>query len=78
MHDQNDDAAIPLDPVPLTLAVWLGVIVCVTGVLRVSEDAAAQSAQAQAAHVARNQALDPAAATDDMRATQFRLVAFAN
>ncbi len=43
--DPNTDA---MDPIALTLAVWLGVIVGVTGLVRLSENAAAQSALSQA------------------------------
>jgi len=31
---------VPLDPVALTLALWLGLIVAVTGLVRLSENAA--------------------------------------
>ena len=43
----NEDEAAPLDPVALTLAVWLGLIACVTGVIRLSDNAAAQAALAR-------------------------------
>lgn len=38
--------AAPLDPVALTLAVWLGVMVAVTGLIRLSESAATARASA--------------------------------
>ena len=38
--------AAPLDPVALTLAVWLGVMVGVTGLVRLSESAASARANA--------------------------------
>ena len=37
----------PLDPVALTLAVWLGLVVGVTGLIRLSENAAANAARMQ-------------------------------
>jgi hypothetical protein len=39
--------AEPLDPVALTLAIWLGLVVGVTGLMRLSENAAANAARAQ-------------------------------
>jgi hypothetical protein len=39
--------AAPLDPIALTLALWLGMIVGVTGLIRLSESAAANAARAQ-------------------------------
>lgn len=48
MPDRQDgDDARPMDPVALTLAVWLGLIVGVTGMIRLSDNAAALSAMAQ-------------------------------
>ncbi len=49
MNDRHDgNEPVPMDPVALTLAVWLGLIVGVTGLVRMSENAAAQAAIAQA------------------------------
>ena len=49
MNDRPDgNEPVPMDPVALTLAVWLGLIVGVTGLIRMSENAAAQAAIAQA------------------------------
>ena len=48
MHD--DDNTQPMCPIALTLAVWLGLIVSVTGLTRLSQNAAAQAALAQAAN----------------------------
>ena len=36
-----DDEAGSLDPIAVTLAVWLGLVVAVTGLVRLSADAAA-------------------------------------
>jgi hypothetical protein len=43
----HDDAK-PLDPIALTLAVWLGVVASVTGLVRLGQDAADQAAITQA------------------------------
>jgi hypothetical protein len=49
MNDRWDaEDVAPVDPVALTLAVWLGLIVGVMALLRMSENAAMQAAQAQA------------------------------
>jgi len=37
----------PLDPIALTLALWLGLMVAVTGLIRLSENAAANAARIQ-------------------------------
>ncbi len=37
---RHEDEATPLDAVAVTLAVWLGLIVAVTGLIRLSEHAA--------------------------------------
>jgi len=37
----------PLDPIALTLALWLGLVVGVTGLIRLSETAAANAARMQ-------------------------------
>jgi hypothetical protein len=37
----------PLDPIALTLALWLGLVVGVTGLIRLSEAAAANAARMQ-------------------------------
>jgi len=39
--------AAPLDPIALTLALWLGLVVGVTGLIRLSESAAANAARTQ-------------------------------
>ena len=36
--DGDDDEPKPLDPVALTLAVWLGLMVSVAGLVRLAED----------------------------------------
>jgi len=36
-----ESEAAPVDPIALTLALWLGVMVAVTGLIRLSEQAAA-------------------------------------
>ena len=41
--DPKSDEAKPLDPVALTIAVWLGVIVCTTALVRLFEQAAADA-----------------------------------
>ena len=46
---RGDEEGHGFDPIALTLAIWLGMIVGVTGLIRVSQDAAAQTALAQAA-----------------------------
>ena len=46
------------DPVALTLAVWLGSIVCVTGLIRLTEDA---SARAVSVHLEKAGSVGPAA-----------------
>ncbi len=46
-QDQRDEDQPGLDPIALTLAVWLGVIAGTTGLVRVSPDAAAQTALAR-------------------------------
>jgi hypothetical protein len=38
---------VPLDPIALSLALWLGLVVGVTGLMRLSETAAANAARAQ-------------------------------
>jgi len=38
----------PLDPIALTLALWLGLVVGVTGLIRLSENAAANAGRMQA------------------------------
>ena len=43
-HSDKSEEAQPLDPVAMTLAVWLGLIVGVTGFVRMSEHAAARAA----------------------------------
>ena len=56
---ETSDEAEPMDPIALTLAVWLGLIVSVTGLVRLSENAAANAALAQAAsHTDMSNALD--------------------
>ena len=47
-RSRERDEPEPMDPIALTLAVWLGMIVGVTGLIRMSEHAAAQAALAQA------------------------------
>ncbi|HYZ61645.1 MAG TPA: hypothetical protein VE650_04265 [Acetobacteraceae bacterium] len=42
----SENEAAPLDPVALTLALWLGIVVAVTGLIRLSETAAANAARA--------------------------------
>jgi len=37
----------PLDPIALTLALWLGLVVGVTGLMRLSDNAAANAARTQ-------------------------------
>lgn len=44
--DRSETA--PLDPIPLTLALWLGIVVAITGLGRLSENAVANAARAQA------------------------------
>jgi hypothetical protein len=39
--------AAPLDPIALTLALWLGLVVGVTGLMRLAENAAANAPRAQ-------------------------------
>ncbi len=39
----------PLDAIALTLAIWLGVVVCMTGLSRLTQEAAIQAALAEAA-----------------------------
>ena len=51
-HHGNEDGQ-GLDPIALTLAVWLGVITGTTGLIRMSHDAAAQTELAQAASQAQ-------------------------
>jgi len=41
---QAEAEAAPLDPIALTLALWLGLVVGVTGLIRLSENAAANAA----------------------------------
>ena len=47
-RDRNADEGQPLDPIALTLAVWLGVIAGATGLVHMAQDAAARTALAQA------------------------------
>ena len=42
-REEREEAA-PLDPVALTLAIWLGCVVGVSGLVRLSEEASAQAA----------------------------------
>ena len=46
---ERSEVAGSLDPVALTLAVWLGLVAGVGGLIRLSEDAALQVALAEAA-----------------------------
>ena len=46
-RNRTQSDAQPLDPVALTVALWLGVMVAITGVLRLSEIAAANASAAQ-------------------------------
>ena len=62
------DDAQPLDPIALTLAVWLGVIVIVTGLVRMSENASMQASLAQAAG-------RPGVAADDIGPLSARMIA---
>ncbi len=49
MHDSKKrDEDAPVDPIALTLAVWLGLIVGVNGLVRLSERAEFQASVAQA------------------------------
>lgn len=59
-----------LDPIALTLALWLGVVVGATGLLRLAQDAADQAALAQAGQTGTNH---PA---DEMSPFNPRLMAF--
>ena len=52
---RKPDEAAPMDAVALTLAVWLGLITCVTGVIRLSDNAAAQAALARGSNSASQQ-----------------------
>lgn len=47
-QQDNSEESQPMNPIALTLAVWLGLIVGVTGLARMSEQAAARAALAQA------------------------------
>jgi len=40
----SESETAPLDPIALTLALWLGLVVGVTGLIRLSENAAANAA----------------------------------
>ena len=49
--DDSTDEATGLDPVAITLAIWLGLVTLVTGMVRLSEAASIQAAHAQARQV---------------------------
>ncbi len=75
-HSHRDPQ--PMEPIALTLAVWLGLIVCVTGVIHMADRAAADAVMAQNAQAIRPAIIEAAQATEAMRATQLRLIAFGN
>ena len=43
MHNHQERELAPLDPVALTLALWLGLLATVAGLTRLSDAAAAQA-----------------------------------
>jgi hypothetical protein len=47
---REETQAAPLDPIALTLALWLGLVVGVTALIRLSENANAARQQAQPQH----------------------------
>lgn len=49
MQEREHSKAGSLDPIALTLAIWLGLVAGVGGLVRLSEDAAFQVALAEAA-----------------------------
>lgn len=54
--NRSEENAAPLDLVALTLALWLGVMVAVTGLVRLAESAAANARMAQLQRGAQPQA----------------------
>jgi hypothetical protein len=73
---EHSKAAGSLDPIALTLAIWLGLVAGVGGLVRLSEDAAFQVALAEAA--GDNKATAPVATAPVEAAFPFspRLLAF--
>ena len=69
MHDTDEPQ--PMDPIALTLAVWLGIIVSVTGLMRLSQEAAVQAALAQP-----TTQTDLAQSQDETRPLPLRMIAF--
>ncbi len=53
--NRSDQEAAPLDPVALTLALWLGFMVIVTGLARLSESAAANARMLEVQRAAQAQ-----------------------
>ena len=43
--NREQDGSAALDPIALTLAIWLGIVVCITAFGRLAQDGAAQAGQ---------------------------------
>jgi len=48
-HRDGDNEVKALDPIALTLAVWLGLVTCTMGLVKLADDAAAQATIARLA-----------------------------
>ena len=68
---RNTNETQPIDPIALTLAVWLGLVVSVTGLMRLSENAANQAALAE-----MSMPSGMAAASEESRSIDVRVIAF--